>query len=148
MNELELNSLELNFQWVRSYNMIIVSNKLYAVRNELCPNNKRAVAIAYRTITGDWQITSQIPVPFKVVYVCHIEKVTDTFINGPFAIGDRVELLESIDDYEIASTGEIVGKFDLSRVWCLRMQDNFVILVKDHKFKNITSMYKEMARQT
>ena len=135
--EKEMDKLTLNFEWVHIYKENIITNKIYVVRNDTNPNNETATVLASRNAGGNWVITAKIPVPFPVAYICNIEKRTNTFINGPFSIGDKVELLESVDYYETASQGEIVGKYDISRTWCVRMNDNFVILIKDDKFKNV-----------
>ena len=127
---------KFHFKWVNLHTEDIINNRYYAVRDELNVKSTAAIALAYTDITGNWWIKFKVPVPFSVAYVCNIGGLTETFINGPFAIGNEVELLEPVDDYSRHSIGVIVGKYDIMRTWCVRMKDNFVILVKDDKFKN------------
>ena len=135
----ETTNLTLNFEWIHLYKTRIVTDRLYAVRNELGLGRGGAIALAYRNSTNRWYMAPQAPVPFSVVYVCDIEELTDVFTNGPFDIGDKVELLTSVDCYEASSVGEIIGKYNLRETWAIRMKDNYVIIVREDQFKNTVS---------
>ena len=88
-------------------------------------------------------------VPFKITHICRIDKivghnfvtplytmgdrvtVTNKISTPAHAIGDRVVISETLEEYKRGSVGEIVGKYDKSRTWCVRMEDDFVILLED-----------------
>ena len=140
-NDKKKDSLTLNLEWVSLRNADIITDKPYFVRNASSGSAGygAAVALAYRNSMSSWYITTQTSVPFEVAYICRIGKLTDTFINGPFAVGDKVKLSWSIACYEANSVGEIVGKYDKTHTWAIRMEDNFVILAATNSFRQYNS---------
>ena len=133
-NDKKRGKLELNFEWIHLYRMHITTDLDYAVRSELDNSDMPAIVLAYRDSRGRWLMRDKTPVPFPVAYVCHIDELTHSFMRGPFAVGDKVEILVRIGEYDKGSVGEIVGKYNRMHTWAIKMEDRFIILLETKDF--------------
>ena len=71
-----------------------------------------------------------------ITHVCLISKLSHAIIPTSYAIGDKVEITRTYSEYEKCSVGEIVGKYYQGQTWCVRMEDNFVIIIKNEDFRH------------
>ena len=87
----------------------------------------------WRLATG-CKSTSVYDVSFKVTHACFISGIMHEVRSPTHSIGDRVRMLTPIDGYKEGSIGEIVGKYAKPLTWCVKMEDNFVILLATNQF--------------
>ena len=131
--------MELNIEWTDIRNTNLIRYKHYFVmRTPDGGTGAGRFCTAYWT-GREWKSANLIPVPFHVTHVCSIDKVDHILLPSAYAIGDRVEILTSIDDYKEYSIGEVVGKYDRAHTWAIRMEDRFVILMADQYFRHYHS---------
>ena len=123
--------MELKIEWVDIRNTNLIRYKHYFVMRTLDGGTGSGhFCTAYWT-GREWKSANLIPVPFCVTHVCSIDKVDHILLSSAYAVGDRVEILTPIYDYEKYSIGEILGKYGRSHTWAIRMEDRFIILMDD-----------------
>ena len=130
--------MELNIEWIRIEDANVLSKQLYFVGKVSEKGVVRTFCLANR-VSGVWLLDYYLVVPFKITHICPIHKVSYETPSNLFAIDDMVETLSPINDYKKHSVGQIVGKFDSSRTWCIRMEDNFVLLLREDEFRYLHS---------
>ena len=127
--------MELRINWKQISNENLIYYRRYFVAS-ITPNDvMKEFCIATRKPSG-WKQSNGDTVDFKVTHVSLIEKLAHDFPFTSYAIGNKIEILETIDDYELYSIGEIVGKYDKMSTWAIRMEDNFVLLMKSKDFRH------------
>ena len=125
--------MELNIKWTEIREVKLLRGQPYFIAEASKEGSIGGFYIAY-WVLGEWKIAQGYTLSIKVTHVCSIHEVTHKFYTSAHAIGDRVIISTSIEEYKKGSIGEIVGKYDKTRTWCIRMEDNFVILLKDKWF--------------
>ena len=126
--------MELKIEWTEIREVSIFGGRFYFVANTSKAGKIKDFCVAYKTLER-WRIDGVNFVPFEITHVCLINEVIHKISKPAHAIGDRVMILLGVEEYKQGSVGEIVGKYDKSRTWCIRMEDNFVILLEDKWFK-------------
>ena len=126
--------MELNITWIEIREVNILRGRSYFVADISKEGNVTDFCIAYK-VSDCWRLSRFYLVDFKVTHACLIDGVTNKISTPAHAIGDRVVISETLEEYKRGSVGEIVGKYDKSRTWCVRMEDDFVILLEDKWFK-------------
>ena len=127
--------MELNIKWTEIREVMVLPEQLYFVAEASKKDVILYFCIAYKAPTGTWKVTSNFVVPFEVTHASIISGLHHEIFAPANAIGDKVVISPSINEYKAGSIGEIVGKYNKSRTWCIRMEDNFVILLEDKWFK-------------
>ena len=128
--------MELNIEWTRVEDVKMSQlGRFYFVANIHEYGLIREFCIAYKVLEV-WKSSKNTTVPFEVTHVSSIREVTHKILPSAYAIGDEVEILTSVDDYDTHSIGRIVGKYDKPYTWAVRMEDRFVILLEDKLFKH------------
>ena len=127
--------MELNIKWVEIREVNVLRGRCYFVAYISNEGEVVDFCIAYKVLEC-WRLNKYHIVHFKVTHACLINEVTHKISPPSSAIGDKVVISTSIEEYKAGSVGEIVGKYDKTRTWCIRMEDNFVILLKDKWFKH------------
>ena len=126
--------MELNIKWVEIREVNALRGKFYFVANIFREGGVKDFCIAFKT-PESWKIHEKLLVPFEVTHVGLIDRITHTISRPTHAIGDRVIISVLVEEYKEGSIGEIVGKYDKMSTWCIRMEDNFVILLEQRWFK-------------
>ena len=126
--------MELNIKWTEIREVNVLPGRFYFVADSYKEGNIKNFCIAYKVLDC-WRLNKFYLVGFKVTHACLIREVTHKISTPSHAIGDRVVISTTVEEYKSGSVGEIVGKYDKSRTWCVRMEDNFVILLEDKWFK-------------
>ena len=129
-------SMELKIEWTEIGAAGVMSYQPYFVTN--APEKDAVITafcIAY-WLGGHWVSPDNTPMSIKVTHVCRIGKSYHTFLPCVYAMEDKVEILACIDEYEKGSIGKIVGKYDMAKTWCIRMENNFVILLEEKRFRH------------
>ena len=127
--------MELNIKWTEIREVNVLPGRFYFVADISKEGNVTDFCVAYK-VSGGWRLSKFYTVEFKVTHACIIDEVNHKISTPAHAIGDRVVTSTSIEDYKIGSVGEIVGKYDKARTWCIRMEDDFIILLEDKYFKH------------
>lgn len=126
--------MELKIKWTEIREVKRLHEKFYFVANISKVNNVKSFCVAHLDLEG-WRLVGGLFVPFEVTHACLIHELCHEISTPAHAIGDKVVISLSIEKYKAGSIGEIVGKYDKPRTWCIRMEDNFVILLEDQWFK-------------
>ena len=126
--------MELKIEWRKVEDVKLLHGRLYFIANISKYGITQKFSMGHRVQNG-WQSNEGITEPFEVTHASLIHRVTHKILPTSYAIGDKVEIIKTECDYKQYSVGEIVGKYDLGQTWCVRMEDNFVILIKNEDFR-------------
>ena len=126
--------MELNIKWVEIREVNVLIGRLYFLADISRAGNVKSFCVAHQTL-GGWTASDKANVPFAVTHACLIDEVSHTISSPAHAIGDRVIISEHVEEHMKGDIGEIVGKYDKMGTWCIRMEDNFVILLEHKYFK-------------
>ena len=127
--------MELNIKWAEIRKVNVLYGKFYFVADIYKKGDIKSFCIAYKA-SKEWKLNDLQFVPFKVTHACLIDGITHKLPLTTYDIGDRVVTSTDIKKYKVNSVGEIVGKYDKMGTWCVRMEDDFVILLEDKWIKS------------
>ena len=127
--------MELNITWTEIREVNILPGRFYFVADIYKDGAVKNFCIAHNVSGLWWRVPGKTPTDFTVTHACIINKVTHVISPPAHAIGDRVIITISVEEYMKGSVGEIVGKYDKMRTWCIKMEDDFVILLEQKWFK-------------
>ena len=127
--------MKLNITWIEIREVNILPGKFYFVADISKDGVVKNFCIAHDVLGLGWRVPGKTLPAFTVTHACFINEVTHVISPPAHAIGDRVITSISVAEYMKGSIGEIVGKYDKTRTWCIKMEDDFVILLEQKWFK-------------
>ena len=131
--------MKLNIEWTRVEDASPSQpGRFYFVTNVNKDGIVQEFCMAYKVLK-EWRLNKYVTVPFEVTHVSYIGGIDHKILPSAYAIDDMVEILVPIYNYEKYSIGQIVGKYDESHTWAVRMKDRFVILMAAKRFRHYSS---------
>ena len=125
--------MQLNIKWIGIREADVLQGILYFVADIHKGGGVKDFCIAYKVLEK-WKVDETHLVSFEATHVCRINEVTHDVSPPAYAIGDTVKILTTFYGHKKGSVGNIVGKYNSGRTWCIRMEDDFVILVTEGDF--------------
>ena len=128
--------MELNIEWKKVADERIRLNDLHFVALRGDDGVIVKFCMAFKKRGCGWWLNDNSQVHFEVTHVCPIRKVVHKISYAIYSIGDEVQILRAIEEYGKNSIGQIVGKYDLMRTWAIKMEDDFVIILRESDFRH------------